>query len=136
MTRLALILVFAACSSKQPPVPVPVHSESPCPAAAGSAVSPVLAQPVSSEVRNFVCERLHAENEKAPCEPEYTDVGELHTHTARITIQGQTVACAINAQQVSVVCGPLFYVAPPSKPADDAALKPEAKPDPKAGPKK
>lgn len=68
--------------------------------------------PAPPPPRNFVCERLAVVNEKATCKPELSGVGDLSTHTARVTIDKDTLACALNAGQVSMVCAPLIYQAP------------------------
>lgn len=47
--------------------------------------------------RNLVCERVALMNPDATCIPEMTGEGELHTHSARVTVGGVTHACAINA---------------------------------------
>lgn len=70
------------------------------------------AQP--TQERNFVCERVALANPKAQCAPELSGVGDLSTHTARVTIGSETLSCAINAAQVGVVCGPLFVTPQPA----------------------
>jgi hypothetical protein len=69
--------------------------------------------------RNFVCERVAIKNPTAKCDPEYTDVGELHTYTARITIGDSTVSCGLNSNSLAIACGDLFVTpqAPPPTPA-------------------
>lgn len=129
MSRLALIVLvtfIAACSSKQTPpqaAPAPVAEPVPATSSAGSATTAQLIQDTQKKAdailakvqdlkspRNFICERLAAENPKAGCEPEYTDVGDLHEHTARITVNGGQMVCAVNTQQPVAVCGPQFFV--------------------------
>ena len=62
-----------------------------------------------------------------------TDAGEHHTHTARITIDGQVIVCALNDGQVSAVCGPMFAgpaqqpQQPPQQPAPKSDAKPKGK---------
>lgn len=74
--------------------------------------------------RNFVCERVSLGNPTAKCTAELSGVGDLSTHTARVEIGKDTLACAINSQQVAVVCGPLFVVPQPApQPAPPKAEK-------------
>jgi hypothetical protein len=88
MKNLSLLLVvaIAACGQAQS-APTPAAPPAP---------------------RNFVCERVAIKNPTAKCEPEFTDVGELHAHTARVTLGSDTVTCGVNSGQLSVVCGDLF----------------------------
>lgn len=67
--------------------------------------------------RNLVCERIAVLNAKATCTPEFTDAGDAHIHTARVSFQvkgddGKPVtvvqACGIAAAQASMVCGDLL----------------------------
>jgi hypothetical protein len=99
MSRLALIvlLVFAsvACSDSTAAPPQPVTPD------AGVALTP----------RNFVCERF-ARNPKAKCEPEYTDAGDHHLHSARVTINDASIACGIDDTRLSVLCDELFFLPP------------------------
>lgn len=69
--------------------------------------------------RNLVCERVRALDAKATCIPELTDVGDLHTHTARVTTGKDTVICGLNVGQLSMVCGALQ--GQPAQPAQGAA---------------
>jgi hypothetical protein len=60
--------------------------------------------------RNLVCERVAVVTPKAVCVPEMSDAGDTHTHSARVTLEGDkpvTVVCALNAGQISMVCGDL-----------------------------
>lgn len=69
---------------------------------------------------NLVCERVKVENSKAECIPEFTNVGDQHIHTARVTVDmgpdkgSVTVACALSMSMVSMACGDL--VAQPQRP--------------------
>lgn len=123
MSRLALIALFAfiaACSDSSAAKPQAAQAPS---AALTPAPGPVPVQGnVSLAPRNLVCERLALENQKAPCVPEMTDAGEHHTHTARITLDGQVIVCALNDGQVSAVCGPMF-AAPAQQPAQQQPEK-------------
>lgn len=96
MKHLSIVIFLAACQASAAP-------SQPAQPAQGSA-----APPIPSLTRNLVCERLALENSKAPCVPEENGDDSLHTHRARVTIDGQTIVCALNSQQVSVVCGPMF----------------------------
>jgi hypothetical protein len=123
---LALVFLVSACSADAAP-PAPVADAPKAVTVAGVALP--MAPP-----RNLVCERLALENSKAPCVPELTDAGELHTHTARITIDGQVIVCALNSSQVSAVCGPMFAAV--RQEAEFAGPVRTKKPAPKAGAKK
>jgi hypothetical protein len=83
--------------------------------------------PVAPPARNFICERVAISDPKAACTPELSGVGELATHTARVTVGGNTVSCAINAQQVAVVCGPLFVAPQPAQPQQPQPPKADKK---------
>lgn len=134
---LALAVFAAACSSPSDAAkPPPAQSA----AASGSAATP--ATPPSDTItlatsthlshvdlapRNFVCERVKLLNDKASCDAEYTDSGEAHVHSARITwdVQSEkgtvkvTRACTLVAGAVGMTCGELEYV-PPQPKVDDA----------------
>lgn len=84
--------------------------------------------------RNFVCERVKLLNDKTPCEPEFTDVGDGHAHTARVKLDKETVICGLTAGQLAMVCDHLEVrqvaapaaaapVAPPPAKAPQAAGK-------------
>jgi hypothetical protein len=103
--RYLLLLALIACSD-----------------ASGSKLD-VPAQPA----RNLVCERWATLNPKATCVAEMSGYGDLNTHTARVTIEKDTVACALNAGQVSLVCASLVYQAPAEKPQPVTAPAPKAK---------
>lgn len=88
--------------------------------------------------RNFICERFAVANPAAKCDPELNGFGELATHTARMTFEGKTadgkpakdtLACVLNAGQVSMVCDGLIYQRP-KEPAEKpvAPVKPVARP--------
>lgn len=115
MLRLVPLCFVLACTHPQ----APVAPQPPAPAVEQSAPKEPEPPP-----RNFVCERLHVEgNTKATCEPERTEPG---IHTARITIDGQTVSCGLPENALSVACAPLFYsVQQPTE------KKPETKPEKK-----
>jgi hypothetical protein len=86
---------------------------------ASACVSPSTA--ATPPARNFVCERLAKLNPDAQCSPEYTDVGERHTHSAVVTFQAkapeatQLSSCVINDSQVAMICGPLAVVPQPQQ---------------------
>ena len=67
----------------------------------------------SPAARNLVCERVALLSPKADCTPELSGVGDLATHTARVTLAAQgsaapaTVVCGLNAGQLSMACGAL-----------------------------
>lgn len=69
----------------------------------------------TSPSRNFVCERIADEEPAAKCRPEFTDAGELHTHSAVVTTDKGRASCVLNASTVSVVCGPLVVVPQPAE---------------------
>lgn len=95
MIRVSLIvLALAACQAAQS-APTPTAQPAPVP-------------------RNFVCERVAIANPQAKCIAELSGVGDLSTHTARVDLGKDTLACAINAQQVGVVCGSLFVEVRPA----------------------
>lgn len=64
--------------------------------------------------RNFVCERFAYVNKNAQCFPEYSDAGDRHTHSARVVIDQQMIACIINDVTPSVVCTDLITVPAPA----------------------
>jgi hypothetical protein len=68
--------------------------------------------------RNLVCERVAILSPKATCSPELSGVGDLSTHTARVTVEGAKapVVCGLNAGQLSMACGTLEVQ--PVKPVD------------------
>lgn len=104
---ISCILFIAACnSSDAKPTPAPVPAPKPAPV-----VVP----------RNFVCERVKRLNDKATCEPEYSD--EV-IHRAVVTVEKEPLSCALGQGQLSIVCGPLFMVVK------------EPEPQPKESPKK
>jgi hypothetical protein len=84
---------------------------------------------------NLVCERLALVDKDATCTAELTDVGDRHTHRARIAQgSGAPVVCTVTDANVTAVCGPLF---PVPKQEEPAAEPPVAKvPPPKQEPKK
>jgi hypothetical protein len=67
-------------------------------------------------MRNLVCERFAILNPDAKCIPEMSDVGEVHVHTARVTIDKDTMSCGLNAGQLAMVCGPLAVAPQPQHP--------------------
>lgn len=90
--------------------------------ACGNSESKLLPQTPPTPIRNFVCERVKRLNDKAVCEPEYSDVGNEHLHTAVVTVDKEpAVSCGMGPAQLSVVCGPLFVV----------QKQPEQQPEPK-----
>lgn len=125
MLRFSLIISLVACTHPQ----APVAPQQPAPLA--KLPAPTVAPDTGNTLclgghceRNFVCERLAEEgNTKARCVPEQSDVGEHHAHSARITIDGQTIICAVNDTALSVVCAPMFYQ--PQQATEDAAAKAE-----------
>jgi hypothetical protein len=98
---LTLVLALASCagSSKADPPPDPSH--------------------------NFVCDRWSRVNPKAVCKPEYTNIGEHHTHSASITVDKAVVACMINDSTVSVVCDEPVVIMQSEQKAAAAAQKSE-----------
>jgi hypothetical protein len=118
MSRLFLIALFAFVSAA-------CSNDSVLDRADAAPLKPAEVKP--EPPRNLICERVALENPKLQCTPELTDAGELHTHTARLLIDGQHVVCAVNSSQVSAVCGPMF-VAPQQAPqAQQPQPKPKAK---------
>lgn len=92
--RILLILALAACQ----------RVESPTPTAAP---------------RNFVCERVSIANPKATCVPELND---NDTHSARVTVEGDTVSCTLKPMtSLAVVCGGMFVAPQPPQPAAEPA---------------
>ena len=144
LISLTAVVVFGgACSASKTSAPASPPAGSAAPAKdaglpvgghAETKVAPAGDVILSPRTRNFVCERLALENSKAPCEPELTDAGELHTHTARITLDGQVIVCALNSSQVSAVCGPMFTA--PQAPPPVAKYTAPKPPAPKAPAKK
>jgi hypothetical protein len=124
MTRLALDFLASLA--------VLVLFVAACVACQADAAPPVASTPADAKLnaptveRNLICERVALENPKLQCTPELTDAGELHTHTARLLIDGQHVVCAVNSSQVSAVCGPMF-VAPQQHQQPQPAKKPAPK---------
>lgn len=101
MIRASLILaLFAGCSSPSKADPAPAAMPAP---------------------KNLVCERIKLVDEKAKCEPELTDAGEMHAHRARIDQGKGIVACSITAAMVTMACGPLVPVAAPAESAPETA---------------
>lgn len=88
--------------------------------------------------RNLVCERVAVKTPKAECVPEYTDAGELHAHTARVTIGESTSVCGINVGQLLVVCdNGLFFVPKEAEtPAEAPKTAPSKNITPAKAPKK
>jgi hypothetical protein len=118
---LALVFLVSACQASA------AQQAQPSVNAQGSGSSQSAPLSVPPPPRNLVCERLALENSKAPCVPEMSDAGELHTHTARITIDGQVIVCALNSSQVSAVCGPMFAAVQQAQPQPAKAPKAKAK---------
>lgn len=58
--------------------------------------------------RNFVCERIAVLDPKATCQPELSDVGSGHVHTARVTQGTVTMSCAVSLGQYAMACGKLL----------------------------
>jgi hypothetical protein len=84
MLRTLLLATLIACNSS--------HADKPAPAP-----------------RNLVCERVAILSPKAECKPELSGVGDLATHTARVTVDAKQapVVCGLNAGQLSMACGTL-----------------------------
>lgn len=121
MRYIPVLIALVACS-KAESQPTPDHTGY---HGYGSGSAQFRDTTIADGKRNFVCERVKVANEKATCAPELSGVGELATHTARVTIGAETVSCAINSQQVGVVCGPLFVA--PQQPAQQPPAKVEKK---------
>jgi hypothetical protein len=91
-----------------------------CNAANGSKLDP---QPT-----NLVCDRVALLNKDAECTPELTDVGELHTHRARVKVtskEGTSLsACVLNDRTIAMQCDGLLPAekpqAQPQQPAPAA----------------
>lgn len=121
MRYLALALVLVACTRPAPVAPQqpylvstePVAVESPAPAA-------------TPEPTNLVCEAFKPVNPQALCAPHHTDVGDLHIHTATITLQGQQLACRQDTTMLGVLCSdPIVIKQQPPPPVEDK--RPDAK---------
>lgn len=94
-------------------------------------------QPVA---RNLVCERVALLNPSAKCVAEFTDSGEAHIHSARVTFEAKTQdgksaitvvrACGLTAAQLGMVCSELSAQPKPAK-QTEAAPAPEAQVDAK-----
>lgn len=74
--------------------------------------------------RNLICERVT--NPKMTCTPEMSGEGQLHTHSARVTSDKVTMACALHAASpITMECGPLQVV--PEQKAEEAKQDEAAK---------
>jgi hypothetical protein len=91
---LPLVLFVVACADSTAAPPQPATPD------AGVALAP----------RNFVCERIAKVKPQAKCEPEYTDAGDHHLHSARVTSGADTFACGIDDTRLAVLCDELFFV--------------------------
>ena len=116
MRYLVLALVLVACTR-----PAPVAPQQPAPA-------PVVDRDVKPEnvspapPTNLVCEAFKGVNPQALCAPHHTDVGELHIHTATITLQGQQLACRQDTTMLGVLCSdPIVIKQQPPPPTVDKA---------------
>lgn len=124
MIRIVIIaLVLASCrpiTRVEPPKPV----AQPAPATVAAPAPPA---PV-----NAVCEAFKGVNGTAKCEPQHTDVGELHIHTATVTLgQGQQFACRTDLSMLGVLCGETIVIKQAPPPPTQDAKPPSKKPAPK-----
>ena len=121
MRLLISCLILTAChpaATPQLPQPIaaPVVRPAPEPTAA-PAPAP----------RNFVCERFAALNPSAICTPELTDAPPRHTHSARVTLDTQLIACITDDTTPSIVCSEPIVVRMQPVPAPPADAKPAKK---------
>ena len=122
MRLLILAFVLSACTMPQKaasvaPEPQPV-------------VKPPVVKPAPAP-RNFVCERFAALNPSAICTPELTDAPPRHTHSARVTLDTQLIACITDDTTPSIVCSEPVVVRmqpQPQTPAEKPATENKRKP--------
>lgn len=125
MIRIVLIASLAtACSS-------PSKADTPKPEVTKADPKAADGKPAESPpTPNAVCEEFKGVNGTAKCEPHHTDVGELHIHTATVTLGQQRFACRTDLSMLGVLCGdPIVVKQQPPPPTQDApaAKKPEPK---------
>src|SRR5690606_22717779 len=79
--------------------------------------------------RNFVCERFAALNPSAVCTPELTDAPPRHTHSARVVLDTQLIACMTDDTTPSIVCSePVVVRMQPQPPAEKPTTEKKRKP--------
>lgn len=122
MRYLVLALVLVACTRPAPVAPQQPYLVSTEPVAEKP-------EPAKPEPTNLVCEAFRGVNEKALCAPHHTDVGELHIHTATITLQGQQLACRQDTTMLGVLCSDPIVIKqqPPPPTVDKAPTKKKTK---------
>jgi hypothetical protein len=117
MFRIVIIaIVLVACGNiTRTPPPV-----APAPAPIAPAAAPKPAPPPV----NLVCKKFEKIDAKATCEPELTDEGQAHIHTATVTTGGQMLSCRQDTSLLGMMCGnPITDVRPVPKTED---AKPDA----------
>lgn len=121
MRYLALALALVACTS---PAPVAPAQPAPTPALIVHRDTKPAASPT-----NLICEAFKSVNPQALCAPHHTDVGDLHIHTATITLGGQQLACRTDLSMLGVLCGDPIVIRqqPPPQTVDKPAPKKKAK---------
>ncbi len=122
MIRIVLALSLVGCIQRPAPVapapkPAPVSAPAPNPAPAAP---------------NLVCKKFEKIDAKATCEPELTDDGPSHIHTATVITGGQMLSCRQDTTLLGMMCGsPITDVRPVPKTEDAKSVdakKPAAKP--------
>lgn len=123
MYRLVLIALVTACTTTrvvEKPVAPPV--------ADATAVPLTGHPPAVITPANAVCEAFKGVNGTAQCTPGHTDVGELHIHTATVTLGQQQFACRTDLSMLGVLCGdPIVIKQQPPAPVEDKKPAPPAK---------
>src|SRR5687767_4071234 len=102
MKSLLALSLFAACSSANADKPAPTPP------------------------RNLVCERVALLNAKADCKPEFTDEGDMHVHTARVTVEKTTLVCGLSVGQLAMACGGMEVQQPKATESTGDAAPPSA----------
>ena len=102
MIRIVIALALVGCVQR----PAPVAPAQPAP----EAPKPVAVTPAPAPPVNAVCEAFKGVNGSAGCTPHHTDVGELHIHTATVTLGEQRFACRTDLSMLGVLCGDTIVV--------------------------
>jgi hypothetical protein len=124
MIRIAIALALVGCAKA---VPAPVAPK-PAPVVVVEAT-----KPKPAPTPNAVCEAFKGVNGAAACAPGHTDIGDLHIHTATVTLGQQQFACRTDFSMLGVLCGdPIVIKQQPPPPTQDVKLPVKAKPPAKA----
>lgn len=112
MHRLVLIFLVACVQRPAPQAPVE---------------KPYLVKVEPAPPVNLICKKFSAIDAKAACDPELTDDGPSHIHTATVTTQGQMLSCRQDTTLLGMMCGHPVTDVRPVAPVEDAKPAKKAK---------